>query len=136
MFDRKSKLDKYLAEQSKTPFIWGKTDCCHFVAGAAEAMTGKALAEVSVCESIADTLRVFLEHDRDVGKLADRYFKRINSADVSYGDIVAVRVCIDREFSAFGDVSLGLFLGDSVAVKTADGVLNVKPVFAAAWRVE
>lgn len=135
-FDWKTRLDNYLLEMESAAFIWGVTDCCHFAAGAAESMTGKQFGNELQCSSVQDAMRVFIESDRDVSVLADRYFKRINNAAVSYGDIVAVRVSVPVAETAFGDISLGVFLGEEVAVKSADGLLSVPPVFISAWRAE
>lgn len=136
LLNAKARLTEYLEQQAKTPFEWGLTDCCHFVAGAAEAQTGQPVAQDLPCSSVTDALRVFLTHGRDVGQLADRYFKVIGAADVAYGDVVAVKVSITPNESAFGDVSLGVFLGDRIAVKSPHGLIDLPPVFLKAWRVD
>lgn len=133
-------MNKFIAANRFTPFVWGKFDCCLMVADCMKAMTGEDFAQdyrgkysdqdgaMAVLTASAGSLERTLEglHDafgwQEVENL--NYMQR---ADICLLSSVA--------FHGFGGM-LGIHLGEWVGVMGEEGMLFTSPKHVSrAWRV-
>ena len=124
-----TELNSYIESENDKPFIWGKSDCCHFAIGAVEAVTGQKINTNETINNKKEAIE-FLRNNGSVEDLADRYLNRKDVLYSSRGDIVSA--IVDGQ-----NIGLGVCMGDYMSFKTGTGLLrlNINSVLNA-WSVE
>lgn len=111
--DWEKRLTAYIGEKRAAPFEWGVNDCCHFVAGAVEAMTGEnPMTEFTGRYDDNLGARVLL---REIGagtleKALDERFPPIPVGSAQRGDIAML------------DGNLGIVMGNYAWFVSDDGL--------------
>jgi hypothetical protein len=125
--DWPQKLDDYLLICRDDPFAYGVSDCCQFIAGAIEAITGEDLRELFPIYGSEEEAQIILdEHGGLAGLLTHALGDPIHVSQMGRGD-----VCITEPDGA-ARVCTGHFL----VSRGADGLAWVNRRRAVmAWRV-
>lgn len=125
LHDWEERLSDYIASKRDEPFAYGQNDCCYFVFGAVEAMTGKD--RMSEFRGKYKTLGGSLKALRTIGagnleKTMDTKFK------------VRPRYMAQRGDIAFYDGSIGIVAGDFAWFVAEDGLERVPRIlWEKAW---
>jgi hypothetical protein len=116
-------LADYITAKRGEPFAWGSNDCCCFISGAVEAMTGvDPMAEYrGTYDSEAGALAI-LERDGGLEAIMDSKFPVVAVGMARRGDI------------AFHDGSVGIVAGNFAWFASDDGLTRVsRSEWAKAW---
>lgn len=111
------KLVDYVNEQREIPFKWGASDCCVFVNGAIEIMTGERPIEAFTVEYADEkTGRALLDRHGGLARiLTDLYGRSKSTGEIG-----------DLAYSVFPDGSaVGLHMGQEAVFKGEEGLVTV-----------
>jgi hypothetical protein len=129
---RAATLEAYLAEVRDKPFDWSRWNCCTFVAGWVQRMTGtRVMMGLPKTPSRMSAHRLIVEIGGNLRGVWSLWMHRdpILPTLAQTGDIV----CIMEN----GTQAVGVCCGRTAAVLTEDGVHHVSMEHATcAWRVE
>lgn len=131
-----TRLARYIDSRAGAPFRWGSHDCCLFVAGAVEAMTGCAsLRGDAEYRSAVGAARLLGEW-RGIMELPARHgLAELASVKLAMrGDVVATATATSRSGREL--IALGVCCGESSAFAGATGVTMLPTLRCLrAWRV-
>ena len=144
-----NKLETYFLSRKDTPFIWGKTDCCMFVADAI-----KAITEVDVGEYFRDKYTKILpayalmKAYSNGGSLqetweriaSDNKMKQVYNKDMLPGDIVTMKLegyCNPLAGRLSNGITVGIqSFAEGVLCQGKEGlVLSLKPEIVSSWKI-
>ena len=111
-------LSAYLTQMRATGFVYGKSDCACFAAGAVEAMTGiDPMAEIRGYASIAGAHGALKQTGaRDLADLLARSFAEIHPSEARYGDLGLFET--DGPFG----YAIGVVTGERVMAMSENGL--------------
>lgn len=126
--DWQKRLNQYLIEVSGQPFNYGTLDCVQFVAGAVEAMTGRA-PEFDVLQY--DTLRQGVQQVRAAG-----FRDHVEFLDHHFGPVIPL-MAWPGDIAVMEKRALGIVQGRGVYVLSRPSGLGLVPLSDAvrAYRV-
>jgi hypothetical protein len=125
--DWRTQLAEYIAANRGRAFSWGKFDCCMFIAGAVEAMTG---------DDIARGWRGYRTEDGAAKKLADKGFAHHAEVIASLFPECHPSAAMPGDVVLMADDALGILQGRMVYLVGAAG-LGIAPAegVVKAWHV-
>lgn len=111
--DWPQRLDAYIESQRSVAFAWASADCCQFIAGAIEAVTGEDLRALFSAYTDEAGAQVLLEeHGGLAGLLSHALGEPIHVSQMGRGDVCitrhdgAARVCTGSYLVSFGPAGL------------------------------
>lgn len=131
-------LCRYLDTATRPPFDWAGNNCCHFVAGWWQAMTGDdALAGFAMPAGPIEARRLLRAQDSSLAGLVTQRTHRlpIFAEFAQVGDIVALSSEVLPGADNGCGVALGICCGRTAAMLAADGATVHAPMSSAlcAW---
>lgn len=112
---RRILLEQYRSYRN-VPFAWGESDCLHFAAACAQAITGRDPIDRlrGSYDSEHGAKRVMVENGwEDMGDVAASFYPEIPLARAKSGDWVTVE--------QDGRIALGVVVAENIAVKSIEG---------------
>jgi hypothetical protein len=128
------RLAEYLASARRTPFAWGRHDCCTFAADAVVAMTGEDA--IAAMRGKYTTQQGAARHIARAGSLHALVARQIGEpmqtpALAGRGDVVLFEMV-----EPYGPQALGICVGAHIAAPGPQGMVTLPiTVATAAWRI-